>query len=375
MMRTVLATVVALTALAVPAAAEPARPGDLVAATPVSVPLLPARAWQVRYRSTNATGGVDVVSGTVLVPRTPWTGRGSRPVVGFAVGTQGLADRCAASAQLRAGTEYETPQIAQALARGWAVAVTDYPGLGTPGEHPYVVTRALGRAVLDSVRAARRLPGAGLAPDGPVAIYGWSEGGGAAGGAIEQQPSYAPDVRITGAVVGAAPSDFDALLERHDGSPFAFLLAYAASGFTSAYPDVDLDPYLTPLGRQVVSWVRTTCIYDAIAVGLLLPKQLARYFTVDPRTIPAFRRRMDENELGRVAPRTPVLVSYARQDEIMPFAMGQALFHAWCARGADARFLALPLAEHVSGAVLLAPQGMAYLADRFAGKAAPDDCP
>lgn len=374
MMRTVLATVVALTALAVPAAAEPARPGDLLAATPVSLPLLPARAWQVRYRSTDATGGPDIVSGTVLVPRAPWTGAGSRPVVGFAVGTQGLADRCAPSAQLRAGTEYETPVIALALARGWAVAVTDYPGLGTPGEHPYVVARALGRAVLDSVRAARGLPEAGLAPDGPVAIYGYSEGGGAAGGAIEQQPSYAPDVRLSGAVVGAAPSDFDALLERHDGSPFAFLLAYAGSGFAAAYPDVDLDPYLTPLGRQVIQRVRDTCIVEAVALGLLLPKQLSRYFTVDPRAIPAFRRRMDENELGRVAPRTPVLVAYARQDQVMPFAMGQALLRDWCARGADARFLALPLAEHVSGGVLLAPQGMAFLADRFAGRAAPHGC-
>jgi hypothetical protein len=35
---------------------------------------------------------------------------------------------------------------------------TDYPGLGTPGVHAYLMGESEGRAVLDSVRAARNLP-------------------------------------------------------------------------------------------------------------------------------------------------------------------------------------------------------------------------
>ena len=37
----------------------------------------------------------------------------------------------------------------------------DAPGLGTPGPHPYLVGVNEGRAVLDSVRVARALPGVG----------------------------------------------------------------------------------------------------------------------------------------------------------------------------------------------------------------------
>ena len=46
--------------------------------------------------------------------------------------------------------------------RGYAVAATDYPGLGTPGPHPYLVGVSEARAVLDPApRAARTMPGVG----------------------------------------------------------------------------------------------------------------------------------------------------------------------------------------------------------------------
>ena len=44
------------------------------------------------------------------------------------------------------------------LARaGYAVVQTDYQGLGTPGNHPYLIGEAEGRSVLDIVTAARQL--------------------------------------------------------------------------------------------------------------------------------------------------------------------------------------------------------------------------
>ena len=44
------------------------------------------------------------------------------------------------------------------LSQGYIVVATDYPGLGTDGIHPYLIGESEGRAVLDLVRAARRLP-------------------------------------------------------------------------------------------------------------------------------------------------------------------------------------------------------------------------
>jgi hypothetical protein len=308
------------------------------------------------------------------VPRSAWTGEGPRPILGFAVGTQGLADRCAPSRLLAAGAEYESAQIAQALARGWAVAVTDYPGLGTRGDHTYVVNRANGQAVLDAVRAARRLRPAGLSRRGPVGIYGYSEGGGAAGSAIEIQPAYAPDVRLQGAFVGAAPADFKSMLDHVDGSAIAFLLGYAAVGYEQAYPAIGFDRYLTEQGREVMDELRHTCIWDALAKGLTYPKDLASYFTADPFSIPSVRRRFQRNALGRVAPHTRVLLGAARGDEVIPYPIMTRLHRRYCALGVAVRLETVPLAEHVSGAVLVAPTAMGYLADRFAGRPARADC-
>src|SRR5690606_21283315 len=90
-------------------------------------------AQQVLYRSTSATGAANAVSGTVLVPTAPWRGGGTRPLVAYAPGTRGVGDVCAPSYVMTQGTDYEGLFVAGLLARGWAVAVTDYEGLGTPG--------------------------------------------------------------------------------------------------------------------------------------------------------------------------------------------------------------------------------------------------
>ncbi|KAA1420341.1 lipase [Nocardioides humilatus] len=352
------------------------RPGDVISATAYTPRLvagvpMSARAWRITYVSRTATGDPTRVTGSVIVPDEPWNGEGARPLLGFAVGTQGLADRCAASRQLRLGTEYEAPVIAQAIQRGWAVAVTDYPGLGTPGDHTYVVHQANGRAVLDSMRAARRLPAADIAAHGPAAIYGFSEGGGAAGGAIELQPTYAPDIPLKGAFVGAAPSDFRAVLDHVDGTPLVFLAGYAAVGFEQAYPGIGFDRYLTPLGRRMLDKVRDTCIVDAIALGPTQPHDLDAYFTADPFSIPSIRRRLAQNSLGHTAPQTAVLVGGGTNDEVIPHAVVKKLYRDYCRLGVNAHFRAVPLTEHLSGGALISPAAMRFLAARFAGERLP----
>src|SRR5258707_4444187 len=97
---------------------------------------VPVRTWQVLYRSTDTQGRPNAVSRTIAVldDGRPDSGR---PLVVYSVGTHGLGPLCAPSYLLRLGLEQEEPLMAGALARGWAVMVTDYEGLGTPGPHTY----------------------------------------------------------------------------------------------------------------------------------------------------------------------------------------------------------------------------------------------
>ncbi|MCX4799842.1 lipase family protein [Streptomyces sp. NBC_01242] len=148
------------------------------------------------YRTTDRAGKPIAVTGIVLTPqdRPP----APRPIVAFAPGTQGLADKCAPSRPMAAGTGYEARPVKHLLDRGYAFVVTDYQGLGTPGVHTYMTREAQGRAVLDSLRAAQCLQGAHLPDAGPVAVYGYSQGGGAAASAAELAPTYAPELQIKG---------------------------------------------------------------------------------------------------------------------------------------------------------------------------------
>lgn len=109
-------------------------PCSIVSYKSVSLPsLIPTKSWLIAYRSTDALDKPNTVSGTVIVPTDPWSGGGPRPIIAYAHGTVGVADDCAPSKTMPAGLFTEQGYVAVALSKGWAVALTDYEGLGTPG--------------------------------------------------------------------------------------------------------------------------------------------------------------------------------------------------------------------------------------------------
>ncbi len=65
----------------------------------------------------------------------------SLPLIAYAIGTHGIGDDAAPSRLLSTGRDWEAGLMALVLARGNAVVVTDYQGLGTPGDHVYMVGR------------------------------------------------------------------------------------------------------------------------------------------------------------------------------------------------------------------------------------------
>lgn len=345
-------------------------PGDLLRIAPMTARLfpgwaMPARAWRVLYRSTTATGDPIAVSGVVLIPDTP-NPLAARPLLGFAPGTQGLARSAALSRLLELGVEYEAGFLAAAVRRGWVVAVTDYQGLGTPGVHPYVVGRSNGRAVLDIMRAARNLPQAGLDVAGPAGIYGYSEGGNAAGWAAQLQPGYAPDIPLNAVAVGAAPVDFPELATDLDGGLFAFLLLYAGLGLDSAYPELRLHDYLNRGGRFVATLLRHTHIIAAIAFGLLMPKKRQRYLVgADPFLEPDWLAQLHDNSLGYLAPAAPMLVGAGRQDQVIPYRQVELLLERWRALGVDVQQHRIRFGEHITAAPQFAKAGFGFLSGHF----------
>ena len=362
-----------------------ARPGDLLAAQPSRFTLDPVtlnpvpgvRSWKVRYRSTSATGAASDVSGTVLVPTTPWAGTGSRPLVTYGVGTRGVGDACAPSKTLAIGTDYEGGVIAEALQRGWAVAVSDMAGLGTPGVHTYEVGREQGTALLDIARAAEHLDGTGLDATTPVGIWGYSQGGTSAGWAAELAAMYAPELRIAGTAAGGVPADLRAVAANLDGNAFFSLLGLAAIGYDAAYPDLDLQRYLNASGRQLVAQNTDFCIVSLpgiISFLTLSGHHIGEYFTsTNPLTTPEWIARLDENRLGTDAPSAPVLLQHGLFDEVIPRSQALTLRSSWCRQGAAVTWGDL-LGEHAIGILLSIQPALDFLSARFAGVPAPGNC-
>lgn len=352
------------------------EPGDIIRFEPMDAYLAPgvrlrARAWRVLYRSTSALGRPTAVSGTVLVPYGRI--RGPRPLIGYGVGTHGIGDSAAPSRLLSRGLEWESGMIAMILARGWAIAITDYEGLGTPGDHTYMVGRALGPNVLDAMRAARQLHPSELPEEGPAAIVGYSEGGAAAAWAAQLQPTYAPDLPLTAVAAGAAAADVELGGATVDGTFFSFFISYGGIGYAAAYPELELDRYLTPKAAKGIEALRQSTIYQAMLSG---PRFAHASDLTQPNVLelPEWRARLRENRLGEIAPAAPVLLHHARRDQIVSFEQSLNLQKSWERRGADVRlYVTRGGVDHISGGVAGMPVALGWVANRLrrAGKAIP----
>ncbi|WP_084962345.1 lipase family protein [Thermoactinospora rubra] len=371
-----IALLVASLGLAAPAHAASA--GDVISAQPTTVYLLPGKllevpvnAWHLLYRSTSATGQLNAVSGTLLVPKAGYP-LGRRPIIGYAVGTHGLGDQCAPSASMSQGREAELALVSLFLLKGFAVAITDYEGLGTPGTHTYMAGVSQGQAVLDSIRAAMRVPGAGLSMDAPVAIMGYSQGGASAGWAAQLQPAYAPELRLRGVAAGGVPADLKAVADNLNGGPNFGLAAAAGVGLDAAYPELDLEADLNERGRALLADAVDDCVgeINSKLAGL----RFSDLSPLDLLSQPKWQVRLTENRLGARAPRVPVFLYHAQGDEIIPHSVGAALRSQYCSAGVRVRWVSIPGGNHVLGAVEGGPLAIEWLALRVLGLPATTNC-
>jgi hypothetical protein len=364
-----------------PAGLAKAKPGDVLRSRPVTIRGLglpmPVKAWQVLYRSTDAQGRPNAVSGTVAMlddgkPAGSF-GAGGRPLVAYNVGTHGLAPKCAPSFLVRKGEDPEEALMAGVVGRGWAIMVTDYEGSGTPGPHTYTSGLATGRAVLDGARAALGLEAAGLGPDTPVGLWGYSEGGFASSWAAELAASYAPELDIVGTAAGGVPAKMLNSARRIDGGPLSGFILASAVGLDRADPRMRLSELLNSDGMLAAKTVARQC---AVEWTVQFANHPVYHFTMspDPLAIPRVRAVISASHLGRGKPHAPMYVYEAAHDEFIDVADVRELVKTYCAKGVRVAYAEDAGGNHFSTAMQGAPAALDWLAGRFAGEAAPDTC-
>ncbi len=337
----------------------PGQPGDVIRSEPSQLVLEPsgqlgaimATGTRVMYRSIDSRGNPMAVTGTYFEPFNDWPGAGPRPLIVYGPGTQGLGDQCAPSRMFNQGIHfapfldiafnYESMFLATLVARGFAVMMTDYQGLGTPGVHTYVNRIAEADAMLDAGRAAMRLPGTSLDPRGPMAMFGYSQGGGAAAAAAELASSYAPELNIVGTYAGAPPADLEELIPFTDGSLLVGVIGYALNSVMATYPEYAelVRSRLSPMGEKLVDDTATQCVEET-AMRFRF-KHLQDFFTDDVTEVvtnPLFRKLFDAQHIGHYKPTAPVFILSNRYDPLVPWHGAMQLGLDWCAQGADVQF-------------------------------------
>lgn len=378
-------------------------PGALIRSEPMRLVYEPsgqlggwvATGTRIMYRSNDARGNAIAVTGSYFEPDRPWPGAGPRPLIALGPGTQGQGDQCAPSRLFEQGIHfssglditmgYEQLFVATMVARGFAVVVTDYEGLGTPGVHTYVNRASQAHAMLDAARAAKNLPGTSLTPDGPVALWGYSQGGGASAAAVELAPVYAPELRLVGAFIGAPPADLGELLPYVDGSALVGVIGYLLNGVFQAYPEVEplIRPRLTPQGEDLLARTREQCVSETAFTFAF--HRAGEYFTGDAGQLvrsPALGRLLLDQRIGTLEPQAPVLIDVNRFDPLVPWTAANQLGRDWCELGADVQFwtneqppfLNKTVFNHGITMFVEGERGMQWIADRFNGVPTTPNC-
>jgi pimeloyl-ACP methyl ester carboxylesterase len=243
-------------------------PGSLVSATTMpgimrEVDSRKVQAARVVYRSTSGDGRPSVVSGGVFTPKGA-PPEGGWPVIAYGHATTGIDEPCAPTLS---ESLLGSAQIVSALiAQGYAVALSDYQGLGSSGVHPYTDSRTAGLNMIDSVRALRATF---KDVSNRWGAYGASQGGGAAWAADEQANSYAPELKIVGAVAISPAADVAGLVDKATAGTLTTdqeaALAAIIESLARLHPDFNRDDYRR--GAAARKWDTVVACSGALMEG------------------------------------------------------------------------------------------------------------
>jgi hypothetical protein len=355
---------------------------------------LPIKAVQLLYRSTGETGAPTVNVTSVLQPPLPL-------VVPTIVSYQSFYDSLnpedepsyAISGGVTLGGLIPTAEsglIAPALLAGETVVVPD-----TEGETAdFAAGPEYGMNTLDSLRAVLSSPASGAAGAQKIGLIGYSGGAIATGWAAELASSYAPEIssRIVGTAMGGVLVDPAHNLHYVEGSAvWAGVIPMAIIGLSRAF-HINLTAYMSEYGLQLYNKLQRASIETVLAEypGLTWA-QIAKPEYPTPESIPVYVEVANQLIMG--ASGTPSMPMFIGQgnggelegtpgnregigpgDGVMIAGDVRSLAREYCSRGVPVQYEEYEHLSHVPSATVWLPGADAWMAERFAGAPAPQNC-
>src|ERR1700733_9587662 len=356
-----------------PPSAVAGPPGTLVRQEVIDGAPEGAMTYRVLYRSTALDNKPILVSGVVIVPPGD-APAGGRPIVAWAHPTSGIVPHCAPSLAIFL---FEQIQGLRSFVRdGYVVAATDYPGLGTVGPHPYLVGDSEARAVIDSVRVAGQLPGAGGGKK--FVVWGHSQGGHAAlfTGLIAK--TYAPELDLLGVAAAAPATDLTTVMNDDIGTVGGNNITAMTLWSWQRVFDANMDKIVDRRAIPAIDRLASECIegpFD-IRIRQRTEQPLEKHFltTAHPSDVEPWHTLLAKNSPGTLPPEIPVFLAQGTDDVIIRPNVTQDYAAALCGAGSKVRILLMPNIGHGRAAQASTEAVLDWTSDRFAGKTAADDC-
>lgn len=297
------------------------------------------------YTQDGIHGGQVATSGYMVVPDGD-APEGGWPVITWAHGTVGIADQCAPTRDnIPADLAVNNPLLEEWIGMGYAVLLTDFEGLGTPGDHPYLIGDSEARAVLDIVRAARTYE---PKLSNRVIIAGHSQGGQGALYAAALAPSYTPELEIFGTIAFAPVSNLEnelPLLNALTIDSLSGTVALILRGLSIANSSLDTTSLMTPAAQALYPETLTLCLNpldsNSSFGGLPANQLIAPGANLDDVII-----GLKENDASFLQLQKPVLVLQGLADTTVFPATTEALVKSLKGNGVDITLEEFPGATH-----------------------------
>jgi hypothetical protein len=331
------------------------------------------KAWRILYATRDYLGRPIASSGLVVLPDYAPRNPAERTIVAWAHPTTGIARHCAPT--LAKSPLASVLGLNELVSSGHIIAATDYPGLGTIGPIGYLVGRGQANAVLDSVRAARQIPGVG--GGSRYALWGYSQGGQAALFAATLAAKYAPELQLAGTAAVAPPTDLPALFRAGYTTLSGRILTSYALGSWSVKYRVPISTIASPENAKAIFDINTNCITDL--AGMLdinkAQKPLAKDFLrSDPLVSPPWNGFIAGNSVASLPRGVSAIILQGAADAIVIPPVTRNFVKSACRDGARVQYVELAAKGHGGAAKASVPMVIGWINARFLGKSVASSC-
>jgi fermentation-respiration switch protein FrsA (DUF1100 family) len=329
------------------------------------------QAWRAVYRSASGIdGGARVVSGVFLVPRGS-PPPGGWPVISMAHGTTGIGADCGPSRD--ATLMGFLPAVMAYLADGYAIAMSDYEGLGEPGRHPYLEPRTSAFNITDAVRALHS-----IFPNVSTrwVAFGNSQGGQAVWAANEIAGWYGTGVDLIGTVALSPAANITALADlahNHslstDQQAVAPLIVEGLQRFIPGLGDHSLLPDVASAQKEEMF----SCQPEANTLRQeLLPQAGIR--VDDQATTALLRDALRRIALPQGPLNAPMLVINGLADKTIPPSWVAAAVDEACELGGQIQHFEVAGVGHADLGAQAYDAAASWVHQRFDSQSAPSNC-